>query len=81
MLKHVAATQSEVADAETRSCYTVRGCKMLKHGAIIQFRVVDVETQRRPPEPTMLKHKPLQLAAKADTVKSAIHVAEIAREL
>jgi hypothetical protein len=33
------------------------------------------------PEPTMLKHKPLQLAVKADTVKSAIHVAETAREL
>jgi hypothetical protein len=29
----------------------------------------------------MLKHKPLQLAVKADTVKNAIHVAETAREL
>jgi hypothetical protein len=30
---------------------------MLKHGAVTQFRVADAETQRRPPEPTMLKHK------------------------
>jgi hypothetical protein len=29
----------------------------------------------------MMKHKPLQLAVKADTVKSTIHVAETAREL
>ena len=29
----------------------------------------------------MLKHKPLQLAVKADTVKNEIHVVEIAREL
>jgi hypothetical protein len=29
----------------------------------------------------MPKHEPLQLAVKADTVKSAIHVAETAREL
>jgi hypothetical protein len=79
MPKHGAATQSEVAYAETRSCYTVRG--LLKHGAVTQFRIADAETQRRPPEPTMLKHKPLQLAVKADTVKSAIHVAETAREL
>jgi hypothetical protein len=94
MPKHGAATQSEVAYAETRSCYTVQGriCRntellhssrmqMLKHGAVTQFRIVDAETQRRPPEPTMLKHKPLQLAVKADTVKSTIHVAETAREL
>jgi hypothetical protein len=69
MLKHGAATQFEDADAETRS------------EAVTQFRIADAETQRRPPEPTMLKHKPLQLAVKADTVKSAIHVAETAREL
>jgi hypothetical protein len=29
----------------------------------------------------MLKHEPLQLAVKADIVRSAIHVAETAREL
>ena len=29
----------------------------------------------------MPKHEPLQLAVKADTVKSAIHVAETAHEL
>jgi hypothetical protein len=29
----------------------------------------------------MLKHEPLQLAVKADTVKSTIHVAETAHEL
>jgi hypothetical protein len=46
MLKHGAATQSEIADAETRSCYTVRGRKMLKHGASTQSRVADAETQR-----------------------------------
>jgi hypothetical protein len=65
MLKHGAATQSE---------------QDLKHGAITQSRVADAETQRRPPEPTMLKHE------EADTVsgqhsQSAIHVAETAREL
>jgi hypothetical protein len=54
---------------------------MLKHGAVTQFRIADAKTQRRPPEPMMLKHKPLQLAVKADTVKSAIHLAEIAHEL
>jgi hypothetical protein len=54
---------------------------MLKHGAITQFRIADAETQRRPPEPMMLKHKPLQLVVKADTIKSAIHMAETAHEL
>jgi hypothetical protein len=42
---------------------------MLKHGAITH------------PELQMLKHKSLQLTVRADTVKSAIHVAEIAHEL
>ena len=59
MLKHGAATQSEVAYAETRSCYTVRGRKcrntellhssrmqMLKHGAVTQFRIANAETQK-----------------------------------
>jgi hypothetical protein len=58
MLKHGVATQSEVAYAETRSCYIVRGriCRntellhssrrqMLKHGAVTQFRITDAETQ------------------------------------
>jgi hypothetical protein len=54
---------------------------MLKHGAVTQFRIANAETQKETAEPTMLKHKPLQLAVKADTVKSAIHVAEIAHEL
>jgi hypothetical protein len=44
MLKHRAVTQSGVADAETQSCYTVQ-------------RAADAETQRKPPGPTMLKHK------------------------
>jgi hypothetical protein len=52
---------------------------MLKQGAITQFRSADVETQKE--TTTMLKHEPLQLAVKADTVMSAIHVAETAREL
>jgi hypothetical protein len=30
---------------------------MLKHRAVTQSRAADAETQRRPPEPTMLKHK------------------------
>jgi hypothetical protein len=47
---------------------------MLKHEAVTQFRSAE-ETA------TMLKHKPLQLAVKVDTIKSAIHVAETAREL
>jgi hypothetical protein len=63
MLKQ--GTQSEVADAETWSCYIVRGRKMLKHGAITQSRVADAETQKKPPEPTMLKHKPPQSAVNA----------------
>jgi hypothetical protein len=28
---------------------------MLKHGAVTPFRIADAETQRKPPEPTMLK--------------------------
>jgi hypothetical protein len=59
---------------------------MLKHRAVTQSRAADAETQRRPPEPTMLKHKGSRYSqrstsTKADTVKSAIHVAETAREL
>jgi hypothetical protein len=46
MLKHGAATQSEIADAETRNYYIVRGRKMLKHRASTQSRVADAETQR-----------------------------------
>jgi hypothetical protein len=58
MLKHGAATQSEVAYVKTRGCHIVRGriCRntellhssrmqMLKHGAVTQFRIADVETQ------------------------------------
>ena len=65
---------------------------MLKHGVVTQSRVADVETQRKPPGPTMLKHKGSRYSQRstkhqpslphnADTVKSAIHVAETAREL
>jgi hypothetical protein len=66
---------------------------MLKHRAVTQSGVTDAETQRKPPGPTMLKHKgshysqrstkhqPSLLHKNVDTVKSAIHVAEIAREL
>jgi hypothetical protein len=53
----------------------------MRHRAATKFRATDAETQRRPPEPMMLKHKPLQLAVKADTVKSAIHITETAHEL
>jgi hypothetical protein len=80
MLKHGAATQSEVTDAETRSCYTVRGRKMLKHGAVTQSRVADAETQRKPPEPTMLKHKEATTVS-GQRSQSAIHVAETTHEL
>jgi hypothetical protein len=52
---------------------------MLKHGVVTQFKITDAETRRKPPEPMMLK--PLQLAVKADIIKSTIHVAETAREL
>ena len=51
---------------------------MLKHEAVTQFRSADAETEETA---TMLKHELWQLAVKADTVKSAIHVAETAREL
>jgi hypothetical protein len=51
---------------------------MLKHGAVTPFRSLDAETQKTA---TMLKQKPLQLAVKTNTVKSAIHVAETTREL
>jgi hypothetical protein len=66
---------------------------MLKHRAVTQSRAADAETQRKPPGPTMLKHKgsrysqrstkhqPSLLHKNADTVKSAIHVAETAHEL
>jgi hypothetical protein len=30
---------------------------MLKHRAVTQSRAADAETQRKPPGPTMLKHK------------------------
>jgi hypothetical protein len=80
MLKHGAATQSEVADAETQSCYTVRGRKMLKHRAITQSKVADTETQKKPPELTMLKHKEAATVGRQCS-QSAIHVAETAREL
>jgi hypothetical protein len=46
MLKHEAATQSEVAYAETQLSSRMQ---MLKHGAVTQFRSADAETQRRPP--------------------------------
>ena len=65
---------------------------MLKHGAVTQSRAADAETQRKPPGPTMLKHKEAITVSgqKAITVAptqecrhshSAIHVAETAREL
>ena len=34
-----------VADAETKSCYTVQG-RMLKHRVVTQSRVADAETQK-----------------------------------
>jgi hypothetical protein len=70
---------------------------MLKHRAVTQPRATDVETQRKPPRTddaetqrkplhshwstTTLKHQPLLLHENADTVKSAIPVDEIARNL
>jgi hypothetical protein len=64
---------------------------MLKHGVVTQSRVVDAETQRKPPGPTMPKHKEVVTVSgqQAITVaptqefrsQSAIHVAETAREL
>jgi hypothetical protein len=54
--------------------------QMLKHGAVTQFRVADAETQRKPPEPTMLKHKEAATVS-GQRSQSAIHVAETAHEL
>jgi hypothetical protein len=73
----VAKTQSEAAVLQHRAVIQSES-QRLRHRIA---RAADAETQRRPPEPTMLKHKPLQLAVKADIVKSATHVAETAREL
>jgi hypothetical protein len=53
---------------------------MLKHRAITQSRVVDAETQRKPPEPMMLKHKEA-ITISGQHSQSVIHVAEIACEL
>jgi hypothetical protein len=53
---------------------------MLKHGAVTQFRVADAETQRKPPEPMMLKHKEAATVSGQHS-QSAIHVAETTREL
>jgi hypothetical protein len=53
---------------------------MLKHGAVTQSRVADAETQRKPPEPTMLKHKEA-ITVSGQHSQSAIHVAETTREL
>ena len=53
---------------------------MLKHGAVTQSRVADVETQRKLPEPTMLKHKEAATVSGQHS-QNAIHVAETAREL
>ena len=58
---------------------------MLKHGVVTQSRAADVETKRKLPGLTMLKHKGSRYSqrssTKADTVKSEIHVAETACEL
>jgi hypothetical protein len=59
---------------------------MLKHKTVTQSRAADVETQRRQPKPTMLKHKGSRYSqrstsTKSDIVKSVIHVAETACEL
>jgi hypothetical protein len=56
MLKHGAATQFKDADAENTELLHSSRTQMLKHGAVTQFRIADAETQRKPPEPTMLKH-------------------------
>ena len=53
---------------------------MLKHGTVTQFRVVDVEIQRKPLEPTMLKHKEAAIVS-GQRSQSTIHVAETAHEL
>jgi hypothetical protein len=53
----VAETQSEAPGAATQNCHTVRSRQRLRHRAATKFRAADAETQRRPPEPTMLKHK------------------------
>ena len=56
---------------------------MLKHRVVTQYRDADVETQRKPPGPTMLKHKAITVAPTQECrhSQSAIHVAETAREL
>jgi hypothetical protein len=48
---------------------------MLKHGAVTQSRVADAETQRKPPEPTMLKHKEA-VTVSGQHSQRAIQVAE-----
>ena len=53
---------------------------MLKRRAVTQSRVADAETQKKPPEPTMLKHKEATTVG-GQCSQSAIHVAETAREL
>jgi hypothetical protein len=53
---------------------------MLKHGVVTHSRVVDAETQRKPLEPTMLKHKEA-ITVSGQHSQSAIHVAKTAREL
>ena len=53
---------------------------MLKHGAVTQSRVADAETQRKPPEPTMLKHKEA-VTVSGQNSQRKIHVAETTREL
>jgi hypothetical protein len=49
---------------------------MLKHGAVTQFRIANAETQKE-----TARTNDAETVSKADTVKSAIHVAETAREL
>jgi hypothetical protein len=53
--------------------------QMLKHRGTV--RIDDAETQRKSLQSAVNKHQPSLLHKNADTVKSAIHVAETAREL
>jgi hypothetical protein len=50
----------------------------MKHEAVTQSRAAGAETQRKPLEPTMLKHKEA-VTVSGQHSQSAIHVAETAR--
>jgi hypothetical protein len=78
MLKHGAVTQSKVADVETqRKLHRTDDAENTEEAA----RTDDVETQRKPLHSQRSTATLSTNHKNADTVKSAIHVAETARDL